>query len=86
MINFLVKGGIIVLAIFGLILYFKWRRMKATRRALLVEIQDLESDLGEAAEKAIELANERLTKVKITRLAELYLSERSTFDKRKRTR
>jgi len=84
--NFILKGLIVIAAIGGLILYFKWRSMRAARRALLVEIQNLESDLGEAAEKAIELANERLQKVKVTRLAELYLTERSTFDKRKKAR
>jgi len=84
--TFIIKGLIVLGVIGGLIFYFKWRSMRAARRALLVEIQNLEADLGEAAEKAIELANERLQKVKVTRLAELYLTERSTFDKRKKAR
>jgi len=82
--TFMIKGLIVLLAIGGLIFYFKWRTMKVARKKLLAEIDNLEATLGVAAEQAIALADERIKKVRITRLAELYLTDHSTFDKRKK--
>lgn len=82
--NFMIKGLVVVGAILLLILYFKWSRVKKERKEALHEIAKLQEDLGDDAAKAVELADERIRKVKISRLAELYLTEHSYFDKRKR--
>jgi len=50
------------------------------------EILALQTDLGDDAAKAVELADERMRKVKISRLAELYLTENEGLDRRGRRR